>query len=145
MKPLPLLTCLIFAVATAALAHSGVKNVIVKARMDAMSSISVELKTLGLMANGKTDFDLTAARAAASAITKHAAEIPDLFKAQEDDPKSEAKDAIWTNFNDFAEQAFDLEGVAFGLSTSLETSSDLPAALKSLGQTCRACHKDYRD
>ena len=48
--------------ATAALAHQGVKNKAVMARMNAMSEIAKNTKTLGEMAKGATTFDAEAAR-----------------------------------------------------------------------------------
>jgi len=140
------LTALLFVLsAGVAVAHSGVQNAAVKARMDAMSSIGAEMKTLGLMAKGTTKFDMNAARVAAATIETHAAATPALFAAQEDDPKSEAKAAIWTNFDDFAAKAKDLETVALQLSKSIAGQNDLGPAMASLGATCKSCHSAYRE
>lgn len=132
-------------VAGAAFAHTGVKNAAVKARMDAMSAIGAEMKVLGQMAKGATEFNATRARAAAATISKHAAATPKLFKAKEDDPKSEARDEIWTNFSDFSAKSKDLQRVAAEWSEDIGSRSDLPRAMKSLGATCKACHKAYRE
>lgn len=132
-------------VAGAAFAHTGVKNAAVKARMDAMSAIGAEMKVLGQMAKGATEFNATRARAAAATISKHAAATPKLFKAKEDDPKSEARDEIWTNFSDFSAKSKDLQRVAAKWSEDIGSRSDLPRAMKSLGATCKACHKAYRE
>ena len=66
-----------------ALAHSDVKNAVVKARMAAMSGISAEMKILGLMTKGETPFDKGRARAAAKAIAELSATTPSLFEANE--------------------------------------------------------------
>ena len=132
-------------VAGAAFAHTGVKNPAVKARMDAMSAIGAEMKILGQMAKGQTEFDGTRARAAAAAIAEHAAATPGLFKAPEDDPKSEARDEIWTNFSDFSAMSKNLQRVAAKWSEDISSKSDLPGAMKSLGDTCKACHEAYRE
>ncbi|WP_299755691.1 cytochrome c [uncultured Boseongicola sp.] len=137
--------CVALLFAGAAFAHSGVKNAAVKARMDAMSGIGAEMKILGTMAKGVTVFDQTAARAAAAGIAKHAAGTPVLFEADEDDPKSEAKAEIWTNFDDFVKKSQNLEGIAAGLSTTIASEADLGIAMKSLGASCHACHKAYRE
>lgn len=129
----------------AALAHSGVQNAVVKARMDAMSGIGTEMKTLGSMAKGTTTFDLSVARAAVSAISGHAAKTPELFEAEEKDPKSEAKPSIWTNFEDFTVKAKKLETVANGFSETLATVDDLGPAMGALGATCKSCHSVYRE
>ncbi|MEP6065374.1 MAG: cytochrome c [Paracoccaceae bacterium] len=140
----------IFAVLTviagsAVLAHSGVKNPAVQARMHAMSIIGGDMKTLGLMAKGEKEFDAEAAKAALREIAEHAAKAPDLFRANEDDPKSEAKPAIWENFEDFTTKAGALENVALGLSTSIASVDDLGPAMAALGDTCKSCHSDYRE
>ena len=133
-----------FLAATAALAHSGVKNSAVKARMDAMSAVGAEMKTLGLMSKGASAFNADTAKAAATAIATQASKTPDLFEANEDDPKSEAKPAIWENFQDFTTKAVALEKVARDLSMSIENVDDLAPAMSALGDTCKACHGDYR-
>ncbi|WP_187431356.1 hypothetical protein ROLI_030330 [Roseobacter fucihabitans] len=144
MKNIFFSTALALLVASAALAHNGVKNAAVMTRMNAMSGIGAEMKTLGKMAKGAAAFDANTAKTAAAVIAKHAANTPALFEAQEDDPKSEATAMIWTNFADFTEKAAAMETVALGLSKSISTPDDLGAALKALGDTCKACHTGYR-
>ncbi|WP_299410601.1 cytochrome c [uncultured Roseobacter sp.] len=140
-----IILCIALLFAGAAFAHSGVKNAAVKARMDAMSGIGAEMKVIGQMAKGVTQFDQNAARAAAAAIAKHAAQTPALFEAKEDDPKSEAKAEIWANFEDFKQKSLELENTALGLSTSIANKADLAIAMKSLGASCQSCHKSYRE
>ena len=139
------ITAAALVVAGAAFAHTGVKNPAVKARMDAMSAIGAEMKVLGQMAKGETTFDAKRAKSAAAAIAKHAAATPKLFKAPEDDPKSEAREEIWSNFSDFSAKSKDLQKVAAQWSEDLGSKSDLPKAMKALGETCKACHKAYRE
>ncbi len=145
MRPVPVLTVVAMLLAGTALAHTGVKNAAVKARMDAMSAIGSEMKVLGQMAKKLVPFDGDKARMAAAAIAKHAALTPGLFEAEEDDPKSEALPAIWDDFADFTKKSDRLEALALELSTSLRAESDLPMAMKSLGDACNACHKTYRE
>ena len=128
-----------------AAAHTGVKNAAVKARMDAMSGIGAEMKALGQMAKGAATFDVDSARASAAAIAHHAAATPNLFKANEDDPKSEAKSSIWANFDDFTAKAVAMETVALGLSASITKANDLGPAMGALGATCKSCHAAYRE
>lgn len=145
MKRSTLILCATVLFAGAAFAHTGVKNAAVKARMDAMSGIGAEMKVLGQMAKGVTSFDQKAVQAAAASIAKLAAETPALFKANEDDPKSEAKAEIWANFDDFVKLSRDLEETASALSTSIASRADVGLAMKSLGSSCQACHKAYRE
>ena len=109
-----------------------------------MSAIAENMKTLGQMAKGATEFAAEAARSAAAAIAEHAAATPGLFEAKETDPKSEARPEIWTNFEDFATKATELEAIAIGVSASLDDSSDLNAAMRAPGANCQSCHSVYR-
>ena len=144
MKRKPIALGLLLATATAALAHQGVQNPAVKARMDEMSAIAENMKTLGQMSKGATEFDAAVARSAAAAIAEHAAATPGLFEANETDPKSEARPEIWSNFEDFATKATELETIAIGFSTSINDATDLSAAMGALGANCKSCHSVYR-
>lgn len=129
----------------AAWAHQGVQNAAVMARMNSMSAIADSVKVIGTMARGTLEFDATAARLAATEIAAQAARTPALFRAPEDDPKSEARAAIWTDFEDFVEKSNTLETLALDLSQTISAPSDLAPALTRLADSCKACHGDYRD
>ena len=135
----------VVALGTSAIAHQGVQNPAVKARMESMSAMGAETKVLGQMAKGIAPFDRERARSAALAIAKYAAETPLLFREQEDDPKSEAKPEIWETFGDFAAKSGTLEALALDLSESIDSRDDLGAAVASLGDACKACHGAYRE
>ncbi len=145
MKRKSLALGLLLATATAALAHQGVQNPAVQARMDGMSAIAKNMKILGQMSKGATEFDAALARSAAAAIAEHAAATPGLFEANETDPKSEARPEIWSNFEDFATKATELETIAIGFSTSINDPTDLNAAMGALGANCKSCHSVYRE
>ncbi len=144
MTLLKWLTLVLVLAGSVALAHQGVQNAAVKARMDAMSKIGAGMKILGQMAKGETGFDSAAARAAAGEISVHAARTEALFTPRESDPKSEAKPAIWENFDDFTAKAQTLEVLARGLAGGLHSPADLRAAMPKLGAACKACHSKYR-
>lgn len=143
MRPSLVLTSAILVAATAAFAHEGVKNPVVKARMGTMSTIKDATATLGNMAKGKLPFDASGAQAAKGTLIKAAAKIPTDFEAQEDDPKSEAKAAIWRNFNDFTQKAVALEAAAKALDVS--SVDAIRASFGDVGGACGACHKPYRE
>lgn len=130
--------------ASAAVAHQGVKNPAVMARMESMSAIAESTKILGTMSKGAVEFDAQAARDAAAEIAKRAEQTPVLFEANETDPKSEAKSVIWNHFDDFTQKSDDLVRVASDLSNTIQSADDLRAAVSSLGATCKACHATYR-
>lgn len=131
--------------ASVALAHTGVKNAAVQVRMHGMKMIADNVKVLGSMAKSQIAFDAQSARAAAAVIEQHAAQSVDLFAPEESDPKSEALPAIWENFDDFTAKARDLEAVAGGLATSINSLEDVRAAMGPIGATCKACHAIYRE
>ncbi len=126
----------------AATAHSDVQNEVVKARMDAMSIIGKNTKTLGSMAKGELAFDTVAAKAAVDEIAAQAAQAPSLFQDPQTDPESEAKPNIWENFSDFASKAKALEAAASR--ADVASLEGLRASLGDIGGTCKACHSDYR-
>ena len=94
---------------------------------------------------GEAAFDLNAARNAARSIAIHSAETVDLFADNEDDPKSEAKASIWENYGDFTAKADELENVAAGLASSIQSAADLGPAMAALGAACKSCHAVYRE
>lgn len=145
MRRKPIAFGLALVTATAALAHEGVQNPAVKARMDAMSAIAENMKRLGQMAKGSIEFDATMARSTAAAIAEHAVATPALFEVNETDPKSEARPEIWSNFEDFAAKAIELENIAIRFSTSINQQADLNAAMGALGANCKSCHSAYRE
>lgn len=146
MRKLALVTfTVVFALASMAWAHSGVKNAAVKARMDAMSAIGAQTKIIGEMAKGNTVFDADRARAAALEIARHAAETPALFEEAADDPKSEAKPEIWADFGDFTIKAENMERIARGFSKTIADGDDLPSVMKALAASCKDCPGTYRE
>jgi cytochrome c556 len=128
--------------AGATLAHEGVQNPAVMERMELMKSIGEETKALGDMVQGKTAFDPARAAAAQAALTEAAARIPALFEARETDPKSEALPAVWEDWSGFVADAEAMEVAARGLQTG--SAQSLRDSFAALGQSCRACHEDYR-
>ena len=142
-KYLTLAIILVFA--TAAQSHSNVENETIKARMKAMSSISDNMRVLGKMMKGIDEFDLEKAKAAIGNIAVLAAQTPELFEIEAVDPNAEAKPEIWTNFDDFVEKALTLENVALNVGSGLTDEEGLRNAMMSLGATCKACHRLYRN
>lgn len=127
----------------AALAHAGVKDPVVMARMQAMSEMGKDAKILGTMTKSPADFDADAAAAAMSRIAARAGEIPDLFEVRADDPESEARPAIWDRFDDFTAEANALETAA--TSASVATQADLRLAMAGVGKACGSCHEMFRE
>ena len=131
--------------AVAAMAHDGVQNPAVMARMDAMSEIGKATEILVKMAKGQRDFDAEGARQAAEDIAREAARTPALFAMPETDPKSEALPRIWEEPSDFSARATALEQVAAQASTQIMTQQDLGRAVAGIADTCKSCHRLYRE
>ena len=129
-------------VAGTALAHAGVKDPDVAARMHAMKAIGEDAKVLGSMVKSEALFDSTAASAALSRIAARAGEVPALFEKQSDDPASEARPLIWQRFGDFAAEAKALEMAA--VSAKVDTREELRVSMASLAKACGSCHETFR-
>lgn len=139
---LPVALLAVFA-APAALSHSGVKDPTVMARMQLMSLVADDMKTLGGMAKGSVEFDLETVQARAASLEQHALDTVRLFEAPATDPKSEAKAEIWQDWDGFSEKAAEMQKAAaqLGLVTG---EAEFDAAFRAVGQTCSACHETYR-
>ena len=128
---------------TAMYSFASVESDAVKARTQAMSEISDNMRLLGSMLKGKTDFDLDIAKLAIQNIANLAAKAPVLFEIEAIDPHAEAKPEIWSNYEDFVDKAFTLETVAIDASGSLIDQGGLKDVLISLGKTCKSCPVSY--
>jgi cytochrome c556 len=128
---------------TATLAFAAdAENPAVKARQEAMKAVGGGMKVLGDMAKGATAFDAAAAQAAIEEIHAASMEVPTLFEPQEDDPESEAKAAIWENWDDFVSKAEALQQASM---VTVSAEADLGPAMGGLGGTCKACHSLYKE
>lgn len=127
----------------ALVAHADVTNPAVIARTDAMKAIGGGMKTLSGMAKGEIDFDAAKADAALATIVEKGMTLPTLFEPNETDPETEAKPAIWENWDDFVKKSENLVAAAKGVG-SISEQGAVGAALGQIGGTCKACHDDYR-
>lgn len=134
----------LIALGTAALAHGGVKNKDVMARMEVMKTIGDQMKALGAMAKGQTAFDAGAANDALTEIAAQSAQIVAMFETRAEDPKSEALPAIWEDWDSFAKLAADAETTAEALAGTITAEADLAPALGTLSGACKACHSKFR-
>ena len=127
------------------LAHSGVLNKDVAARMTLMSSMGRNMGVLGKMLQKKAPFDRGKAVEAINNIEQLAVETPTVFEKRVLDPKSEAKELIWEEFEAFTKISIGLATSAKQLSSSMKSFDDLRPALISLSQSCKECHSRFRE
>lgn len=101
--------------AVAALAHSGATG-IVKERMDAMKAMGEAVKTVTPMMQGEVAYDADVMRAAARTFRAHSGDaMTELFPEGSGGAPSEAKAAIWSDWERFVELASQLDTYAEGL------------------------------
>ncbi len=127
------------------LAHSGVLNKDVAARVTLMSNMGRNMGVLGRMLKKKTPFDQVKATEAINNIEQLAVETPRVFEKRVLDPKSEAKELIWEEFETFTKISSSLAASAKQLSSSLKSFDDLRPALITLSQSCKECHSRFRE
>lgn len=139
LRHLTLALCLI---ATGAIAHEGVKNADVKARMDMMTSIKDATGVLGGMAKAPATFDGARAAEARAQLITLSGQITEAFGPEATDPKSEASPAIWQNWDDFTAKADAITRAAEALDP---TSADgVATGMQAIGASCGSCHRAYR-
>lgn len=112
------------------------------ARQQLMDTIGAQVGVLGGMAQGKVDYDATAAAAAKEALIAASGEIVAKFQTESTDPKSKALPVIWTAFPDFTAKSEALTAAA----TAMDVSSldGIKAGMAGVGASCSGCHGAYR-
>ena len=145
MKITKLLILTFVTISSIAFAHSGVKDKNVKERMMVMKAMADNTKIIGQMLKGKTSFDENEAKLALERLSSLSLKTPKVFEVNATDPKSEAKPAIWDEFDEFTKLSQDLAEATEVLARSVGTINDLRPALKRVSSGCKACHSKYRE
>ena len=145
MKLFKMFTVVLITASSIVFAHSGVKDKNVKERMMLMKEMANNTKTIGQMLKGKTPFDADEAKLALERLSSLSLETPKVFKINASDPKSEARPAIWDEFDEFTRLSKDLAETSLVLAGSIDSIDDLRPALKGVSSGCKACHRQYRE
>ena len=145
MKLFKMFTVVLITASSIVFAHSGVKDKNVKERMMLMKEMANNTKTIGQMLKGKTPFDANQAKLALERLSSLSLETPKVFKINASDPKSEARPAIWDEFDEFTRLSKDLAETSLILAGSIDSIDDLRPALKKVSSGCKACHSRYRE
>ena len=145
MKLFKIFTVVLITASSIVFAHSGVKDKNVKERMMLMKEMANNTKTIGQMLKGKTPFDANEAKLALERLAFLSLETPKVFKINASDPKSEARPAIWDEFDEFTRLSKDLAETTTLLAGSIYTIDDLRPALRKVSSSCKACHSKYRE
>jgi len=121
--------------AAAALAHSGASG-IVKQRMDAMGVMGDTVKALSEMMRGEKAYDPDAVRAGAARIRSHAGEaLLKQFPEGSRSGPSEAKEEIWSNWDEFAALSHRLEALAAGLEEAAGNGTMMAGSMPPSGMS----------
>ena len=152
---------------TLAFGH-GKATGIVKERMESMVVLRDAAQALGGMMKGVTAYNAEAVRTHATTIRQHAGEaLTARFPEGTGGMPSEARDEIWSQWNEFEQIAMRLEILAGGLAEAADNGlmKDMgghamnhgdhldPAMLAAMpadgvfmmiGKTCSACHEKFR-
>ena len=145
MKLFKMFTVVLITASSIVFAHSGVKDKNVKERMMLMKEMANNTKTIGQMLKGRTPFDANEAKLALERLASLSLETPKVFKINASDPKSEARPAIWNEFDEFTKLSKDLAEASLLLAGSINSIDDLRPALKGVSSGCKACHRKYRE
>ncbi len=106
--------------AGAALAHGGATG-IVKERMDAMVVLQKAVKAITPVMRGQAEYDADAVRTFAAAVEMHSGEaMTKLFPEGTGGKPSEAKDEVWSDWEEFEALAMNLETLGKALSEAAD-------------------------
>jgi len=142
---LKLISIVFIFISSVVFAHSGVKDENVKKRMMLMKTMADNTKIIGQMIKRKKPFDANEAKLALERLSSLSLETPKVFMINASDPKSEAKLAIWGEFDEFTKLSIDLAQTSSILASSVDTIEDLRPVLKRVSSGCKACHSKYRE
>lgn len=134
--------------ASIALGHGGATG-IVKERMDQMDAVSKAMKTLNAMLKERIPFNAAEAARLANEVSGNGGKVlTRLFPEGTLDKPTEALPAIWNDWPRFEALANEMELSASRLAETLRVSSEAPEDFKvqfrTLAQTCKSCHDDFR-
>ena len=103
-----------------ALAHGGATG-IVKERMDGMVAMQKAVKAVTPIMRGQAEYNADKVRAFAEAVEMHSGEaMTKLFPEGTGGKPSEAKDEVWSNWEEFEALAMDLEVLSKALSEAAD-------------------------
>ena len=128
-----------------AFAHSGVKDQNVKERMLLMKAMAENTKLIGQMLKKQTPFELNEVKRALEQLSSLSLQTPTVFEINATDPKSEAKQNIWDEFDEFTKLSNELAKSTSELAILVENIDDLRPTLMKVSEGCKACPSKYRE
>lgn len=134
--------------AGAAVAETDPDNA-VKYRQAVLQTMGANLTGIAMNVRGEVAFPDAVAVHAALVAEASPLLLPSFEQntAGQGSAQTKAKDAIWDNWEEFAQMARDTEAAALELASIAESGdrSAIGRQLGAVGATCKACHDKYRD
>ena len=140
---LTLLTTLILVFSASSYAHKDATS-IVKERMDLFKKSQQDIKAL--YASIRSD-ELEDIRTNAVALAQWGAVMPDYFPEGSGGGMSEASSEIWKNFDGFKDAAKTFELAALSVVAAVDQGDKgaIISTAKSVGDSCKSCHRKFRN
>lgn len=149
MKPLKITRLILTGTLLALLAPSVVSAAepedIIKYRQNIMKAVGGHASAAGAIVEGKVNYksDLAEHARALRALTR---DIPALFPKDSDFGETKARDEVWSKRADFEKAAKNTKTKveAFAKAAQGGNQQAIAASFKDVGESCKACHKDFR-
>ncbi len=119
----------------------------IKYRQAALTLLGWNITPIAAMMKGEAPFDARKAELHAVRLQQVAPMIVEGFPAgSESGAPTKAKPEIWRNMDDFKAKAADMEQATAGLVAAARSGDQkqVGQALGAVGNTCKACHDQYR-
>lgn len=120
----------------------------VKYRQSAMTVMANHFGRIGAMVNGRVPFDAAQANANADVVaTLSRLPFVGFVEGTAGTEKGKASAKIWTERAKFDDAAKKMQDEVAKLTAAARTNNldNLKTAFGGVGQTCKACHDDYRN
>lgn len=117
----------------------------VKARQDIMKNYGDAMKMMGGMVKEPDTFDLAVFQEQAAFLAEESKSPWVHFEDKE--AVGNAKEAVWTNVDDFKAKAEDFQQATAELNAVAQTATtadDIKPAVGAVGKSCKSCHDDFQ-
>lgn len=118
---------------------------VIKYRQGIMKAQGGYMGAMGMVVQGRADYSDNMLDHA-QGLYKLVKIVPTLFPAGTDFGETDALEKIWDSKDDFEAKAGDAERAASDLVTAAQSGNiaNIIQAYKAVGQSCKACHEEYR-
>jgi cytochrome c556 len=134
--------CVLIGCAAVATAHTGATGVTLE-RMQGMTAMADAMKALAPSVRGLVAHDPNVVVASAAVLGLHSGStMVDLFEEGTGVAPSQAAASVWSDPEDFADLADQLEVLALELTAASASPENTAALFTQIGRTCAGCHQD---